>query len=290
MRKHGFTLIELLTVIAIIAILAAILFPVFQRVKTAAKRSADMSNMQTLHSALKLYQTDQGGYPPLLLQVVEYKQGQQLPVDRLARAYLYKSRVKDADVFKSVMNDADRFSITNACWPERDPESDPGNPNDYQAFGPTDVVLYKHLGIDPTFLTEGLYTQDDPAQFYTWDTYDVSPEYRPVSCGTIPPNALRYELRYTLFWTQQGLLLGGGPNDNPRQLGYNEPDETTVVTWNNMYRLPYQIDPTVNYPGYSNVKVPRRENADLVLLLSGTVKPADSQQLYFKSWRFNQNP
>ncbi|MER3466313.1 MAG: prepilin-type cleavage/methylation domain-containing protein, partial [Armatimonadota bacterium] len=35
MKRHlGFTLIELLTVIAIIVILAAILFPVFNRAKT----------------------------------------------------------------------------------------------------------------------------------------------------------------------------------------------------------------------------------------------------------------
>ena len=44
MRK-AFTLIELLVVIAIIAILAAILFPVFGQAKAAAKKTADLSNM-----------------------------------------------------------------------------------------------------------------------------------------------------------------------------------------------------------------------------------------------------
>lgn len=56
--KKAFTLIELLVVIAIIAILAAILFPVFSQAKTAAKKSADLSNVKQISIGITLYTTD----------------------------------------------------------------------------------------------------------------------------------------------------------------------------------------------------------------------------------------
>ena len=60
--KRGFTLIELLVVIAIIAILAAILFPVFAQAKAAAKKTACLSNMKQIGTAVVLYCNDADGY------------------------------------------------------------------------------------------------------------------------------------------------------------------------------------------------------------------------------------
>lgn len=64
MRRRAFTMIELLFVIAIIAILAAILFPVFARARESARRSGCANNLQQLGVALGMYaQSYDGRYP-----------------------------------------------------------------------------------------------------------------------------------------------------------------------------------------------------------------------------------
>ncbi|MCX7798964.1 MAG: type II secretion system GspH family protein [Fimbriimonadales bacterium] len=58
MRNRAFTLIEVLVVVAILAILAGLLFPVFSRAKARAKQAACLSNLKQLGSAIGLYMAD----------------------------------------------------------------------------------------------------------------------------------------------------------------------------------------------------------------------------------------
>ena len=60
-RDSGFTLIELLVVVAIIGILAAILFPVFAQAKQSAKQTVALSNVRELGIAWLLYTDDADG-------------------------------------------------------------------------------------------------------------------------------------------------------------------------------------------------------------------------------------
>jgi prepilin-type N-terminal cleavage/methylation domain-containing protein/prepilin-type processing-associated H-X9-DG protein len=57
-KRNGFTLIELLVVISIIAILAAILMPVFARAREAGRQSNCLSNLRQLGTAAMLYTQD----------------------------------------------------------------------------------------------------------------------------------------------------------------------------------------------------------------------------------------
>lgn len=60
----GFTLIELLIVVAIIGILAAIAVPNFLNAQIRAKVARTMSDIRSMATALEMYSTDKGTYPP----------------------------------------------------------------------------------------------------------------------------------------------------------------------------------------------------------------------------------
>ncbi len=58
MKRHGFTLIELLIVIGIIALLAAVLFPVFAKARARARQTVCLSNLRQLGLAFSAYSQD----------------------------------------------------------------------------------------------------------------------------------------------------------------------------------------------------------------------------------------
>ena len=62
--RSGFTLIEMLVVIAIIAVLAGILFPVLSGARAKAWTTTCASNLHQLGQAFSLYENDAAGYFP----------------------------------------------------------------------------------------------------------------------------------------------------------------------------------------------------------------------------------
>jgi len=61
--SRGFSLIELLTVIALIVILAAIVYPTFQKAREKGRQAACISNLHQVYQAIKIYRDDYKAYP-----------------------------------------------------------------------------------------------------------------------------------------------------------------------------------------------------------------------------------
>src|SRR5437588_1790750 len=68
--RHGFTLVELLVVVAIIALLAGILMPVFAQAREKGRQTYCLSNLRQMGAAMMLYTEDHDGfYPPAVGRV-----------------------------------------------------------------------------------------------------------------------------------------------------------------------------------------------------------------------------
>lgn len=70
-RFAGFTLIELLTVIAIIGILAALIFPTVGKMRETAQRAVDGSNLREIVKAAQLYAADNNDRLPDPLAIAQ---------------------------------------------------------------------------------------------------------------------------------------------------------------------------------------------------------------------------
>ena len=111
MERRAFTLIELLVVIAIIAILAAILFPVFAQAKTAAKKSANLSNLKQMSLAIQMYADTNEGYPMMS------SPSNQVPRTRWPD-HIY-SFVRNTDIFNGPLAPPEMFGKTWAHQPAK---------------------------------------------------------------------------------------------------------------------------------------------------------------------------
>jgi prepilin-type N-terminal cleavage/methylation domain-containing protein len=265
--RRGFTLVELLTVIAIIAILAAIIFPVAGTVRENARKSRCSSNLSQIFVALQSYKEDYRAYPPVLGAYAVNKSGnltcnqndpELLPFNLAPKPL--GTYLKNDEIFYCPNNPIDdKRIITQAVYPQG------------HALAGQPVRLRPGDNSSPIVC------------FYRYDSY---------STGRIGQSN-NHELHYTLFWSNQVLnqvenqLNGGTTNyglgyfdgtieqgtlgpkatDNPRQLGYRNPDTTAVVTWCSYHR---------SYNG----NVPTRARSDIVLFLTGNVKMVDSFKMF----------
>lgn len=242
---QAFTLIELLVVIAIIAILTAILLPVFATVRENARQNVAISNLKQIQQSMAQFKLDNHRYPEVLFGYSDSAGDMKGALGR-AQAYdianptsnpkhvvayfpgLYPAYIKDIEVFK-----------------------DPNNPIDDNSVGQSTPLLNVNL----VTTTGG--TNSVPRSFYVQDAYDSGPTVtgtNAVSTTFLP----RYQIAHEgTVCTAVNTPVGCDASvvsdvDYNRQLRWQNPPSDTVIALSS-----YHV-----------------KNADKVLVLfeSGTVK------------------
>jgi prepilin-type N-terminal cleavage/methylation domain-containing protein len=92
MRK-AFTLVEVLVVIVVIALLAALLFPVYAKARKQAHRVHCTSNLRQLWAAINTYTQDWDNRYPAVHNTFQYTQGKQPILPQVMGAYVSDDRL-----------------------------------------------------------------------------------------------------------------------------------------------------------------------------------------------------
>ena len=227
--RSAFTLIELLVVIAIIAILTAILLPVFATVRENARASSSMANMHQISTALAQFQLDQHKYPDVLF-------GYAYPTTPGGTTYVSMDQAYDQ---------AATAKVADMYFPGLYPEY----VKDYRTFIDPNNNLVKFtdtqsLPVNVLSTTGTLATQNEP--FYTADSYDISPAITAVNTLSKTTYVPRYQSSWsdingtTLDCDKNGSLCGPSPtkeNLYTHQLRWKNPPAQTYVT-STTYHVP----------------------------------------------------
>ena len=226
---RAFTMIELLTVIAIIGILAALLFPVFGAVRRKVRQSTCMTQLHEIGVDMKLYHTDNSKYPASLLGFAQaggqFYDGTNGPVTAIDQLTLYRpltagqKYTKDKALFLCPDN---KHLQTNDASTVVYPPTSGVNVAGQQVF--YTPVMHHSIGDDKPVQDNGT----SPVYVYKYDSYDSGPQVDNTGQQVLVNGNPITELHYSLDWT--GLV--NDQSDPPNQLKFaNPPEDTTVVTW-----------------------------------------------------------
>jgi prepilin-type N-terminal cleavage/methylation domain-containing protein len=302
--RRAFTLIELLVVIAIIAILAAILFPVFGTVREQARQSSTMSSLHSIYVGAKLFNEDEGHFPPVLFGYAEVQDNTLsppyrpalpadpaaniTPMDRvtetfitnagtvfsgLNHGYLYHEQIKDYIDFTNADNliKNKQQTVDTVYWPLNSLVSlrlggTAANPIPVRWTQSGTMVNGCPINGDRD-LPSNLYINQNK-RFYAMDSMDIGPMLN--TDGTIVyvagTDTPKYELHYSPDWSQ---FLGAAcePTD-PNNGG--KIDITQLK-----YRNPPSDRTVITY--VTQHMVTAGSSKVIVLLLNGTARKVDAK-------------
>ncbi len=197
-RGAGFTLIELLTVIAIIALLAGIIFPVFAAVRENARRASCMSNMRQIQTAVKQYQLDNRSYPDFLFGPAVDAEGDPVTSGQTAlRVEQVTGFLNSTDTSNAAASKIKRLYSTG-LFPEyvRSVDVFQCPNNDVKATSSNATAEVDRLEYSRENAQAGITRR----VFYRYDSYDANPRIENVNnTFRLVPNT--FEARYSKVWT-----------------------------------------------------------------------------------------
>ena len=269
-RRDGYTLMELLTVIAIIGVLAALIFPVAAGAKRKARSAQCMNNMYQIFTAIKQFQLDEHRYPEFIAGPVQFDAGggmiaytgtEIIPIDKNTGMMggstngngrvvsLYPEYISSLGTLRCPFRDLNGDSRTYTTGVAGDPplpvpEDIVEDPMFTVLSGMTMVDSIRKTGVNG----QALYV-------YKYSSYDYQK----------PPGSSIHEVHYSLVWKD-----GKDPIVDPnitRQLKWRTPDETTVITWCSHHR------------SNDSLGAPLPSSKDICLFLDGHVKQVASPDM-----------
>ncbi len=290
-QRHGYTLIEMLVVIAIIGVLAGLIFPVAASAKKRAKQTQCMNNMYQIFTALKQFQLDEHRYPEFIAGPVQWKDAQgyhysgprdaPLPLNMTTgmvggtnggngRAVsLYPEYINTLNTLKCPMQDLGGERILYTLGPAGNGKYNTKEDPMYPILSGFNKKPFRGEGL----AAQGLEPNGSAGQgafwVYKYSSYDWQCPMSNVSVGDDPPG----EAHYSPAWADWDGTMPV-PDNLVRQLRWRTPPEDTMVCWCSNHR---SIDGTGAPNGGSN---------DVVLFLDGHVqlRPTTQCMDWTKTW------
>ena len=269
-RRGGFTIIEMLTVIAIIGILASIIFPVITAAKRKAYQTQCMNNMHEIGVAFKLFVQDEHRAPDFIAGPVERDgSGNAIPLDKSSGTINRQTVSLYPEYIKSVRILECPLSLIN---------------QDHKEYTLTDVAedpMFNYWANPTSPNTPGsirsVLNNGSKFELYLYDNYD----------SQFPKDCPEREAHYSPLWFYVDLIQNPTyPDTDPdyvRQLWWRSPPEDTVVTWCSFHREAVG-------------GVPKEGSKDIVLFLDGHTALISSKIVleqgsggWQNAWRVKQN-
>lgn len=199
--RKGFSLVELLTVIAIIALLAGIIFPVLALVQKKAQMTKCMTQLHEVGLAVQVFKQDNRKYPDILGTVVEYQGSAVAPFDR-ATGNPSATHLPTGATVTGLFPEYVKAARLYHC---------PGS-----KVTDTSAVAnnYSVNGVN--------------VEMYTYNSYDF---FQPAGGSPQPHYAKTWTTTIPTSPTWPGDTAELQQKDYERQLRFRTPPDSTVITW-----------------------------------------------------------